>query len=241
VPQYERVHAVEDAHWWFVGLRELVVATIVGLLPRGGRVLDAGCGTGRVLAALPERYQRVGVDVNRAVLEIARRQIGLELHEASLAALPFDDASFDAAFSLDVLSDNRLADPTGALRELGRVLRPAAPLVLNLPAYEFLRSGHDVAAQTARRYTASTTRDLLVAGGFDGARITYRMTLVFPVAAARRLLRRGGVDSDVGEVDPRVNRALTALLRSENRVLRRATLPFGLSVFAVARRAEPVS
>ena len=234
-PQFERVHAVENDHWWFVGLRELVEHTIVRLLPAGGRVLDAGCGTGRVLAALPARYDRVGIDVNPDVVELAQRQPGIDVRVASLEALPFDDDAFDAALSLDVISDARVSDPHAALRELRRVLRPGAPLVLNLPAYEALRSGHDVAAQTGRRYTARSLRCLLEEAGFEPGRVTYRMAILFAPGAARRLLRRRGSESDVWAVRPAVNRALTGLLRAENRLLPHVPLPFGLSVFAVAR------
>lgn len=236
LPQYMRVKAVEDEHWWFVGLRELVAQTIGQLVPESGRILDAGCGTGRVLAELPERYDRVGVDLNPDVLAVAGALSGLELHKASLESLPFEDASFDAAFSLDVISDARLLDPAAALRELRRVLRPGAPLVLNLPAYEFLRGGHDIAAQTARRYTSGGVRRLLCEYGFEPERVGYRMTLLFPAAALARLLSSRDSASDVGEVAPRVNRALTRVLRIENRLIAHRMLPFGLSVFAVARR-----
>lgn len=235
-PQFERVSKLEDDHWWFVGLRELVVQTIVGFLPEGGRVLDAGCGTGRVLADFPDRYIRVGVDINPDVLELARRRPGLEVFEASLDRLPFADDSIDAAFSLDVISDARLADPGAALHELRRVLRPGAPLLLNLPAYESLRSGHDVVAQTGRRYTAKSVRRQLIAAGFQPVSVGYRMTLLLAPAAMRRLLRRRTVATDVEDVLPALNRALTALLRVENSLLARLSFPFGLSVLAVARK-----
>jgi SAM-dependent methyltransferase len=237
-PQFERVHAVEDTHWWFVGLRELVVSTIASLLPDGGRVLDAGCGTGRVLADLPVRYERVGVDVNPDVLALARRRPGLELHAATLERLPFEDDSFDAVFSLDVISDARLADPAAALRELRRVLRAGAPLILNVPAYELLRSGHDVAAQTGRRFTANRIRRELVEAGLQPTRVGYRMTALLPVAIVRRVLRRRRVATEVGAVNPTVNRVLTAVVRLENRVVLRVPLPVGLSIFAIARKVH---
>jgi SAM-dependent methyltransferase len=66
------------------------------LVPPGARVLDAGCGTGRVAIRLAELgYQCVGVDVDAAMLTEARRLApGLEWVEADLAAYraeePFD-------------------------------------------------------------------------------------------------------------------------------------------------------
>ena len=235
--QYERVHAVEQDHWWFVGLRELVVEALRERLARGARVLDAGCGTGRVLAEMPADWERVGLDSNPGVLALARAQEGIEWVEGSIDALPFADASFDAVVSLDVLSDARVADPLKAAGELRRVLRPGGVLVLNLPAYRWLMSGHDIVAQTGRRYTAKGVARLLAELGFGERRVGYRMTALFPVAVARRLARRGGASTDVGAVPARLNAVLTQLLRIENRIVRRVRLPFGLSVFAVAAAA----
>jgi 2-polyprenyl-3-methyl-5-hydroxy-6-metoxy-1,4-benzoquinol methylase len=69
------------------------------LLPRGARVLDAGCGTGRVGAALHARGHHVtGVDVDPALIEAARADHpGPRWEVADLATLRLDDDPFDAA------------------------------------------------------------------------------------------------------------------------------------------------
>src|SRR5436190_21109185 len=53
--EYERMHAVEDRMWWYRGLRSLVAQELAHALARctqTGPVLDAGCGTGGMLARL---------------------------------------------------------------------------------------------------------------------------------------------------------------------------------------------
>src|SRR5207302_1876675 len=92
--QYERVRRVETDHWWFVALRELVIQTLVRRHPDGGRVLDAGCGTGRLLRELPAGFARTGVDVEADVLAVAGADASeIELVEANLEQLPFADDS----------------------------------------------------------------------------------------------------------------------------------------------------
>ena len=95
--------------------------------PGQGRCLDIGCGTG---VAIPELqrlgWDVVGVDVSAEMLGRARK-LGAELHQADVASLPFEDASFDAAVSLWTHSD---VDDFGALlSEAARVLEPGSPFV----------------------------------------------------------------------------------------------------------------
>jgi SAM-dependent methyltransferase len=93
--------------------------------PGRGRCLDLGCGTG---VAIPELIRLgwtvVGVDVSDEMLSRARA-FGAELHRAPAEALPFDDASFDAAVSIWMHTD--VDDFSAILREAARVLRPGAP------------------------------------------------------------------------------------------------------------------
>jgi SAM-dependent methyltransferase len=93
--------------------------------PGRGRCLDLGCGTG---VAIPELarlgWTVVGVDVSEGMLERARAY-GAELHRAPGNALPFPEASFDAAVSIWTHTD--VDDFASILREAVRVLRAEAP------------------------------------------------------------------------------------------------------------------
>ena len=92
-----------------------------------GRCLDVGCGTGVSTAAVAGLgWSIVGVDVSAQLLEVPRAA-GFEVVRASTDALPFDDASFDAAVSVWTHTD--LDDFPTAMAEVTRVLRPSAPFV----------------------------------------------------------------------------------------------------------------
>ncbi len=100
-------------------------------LHEGYRVLDAGCGPGTItlgLAAAVPHGSVVGIDIQPHLVEAASanaRNAGVTnatFETASLYALPFPDASFDAAFVHAVLI--HLNDPAAAIAELRRVLRP---------------------------------------------------------------------------------------------------------------------
>jgi SAM-dependent methyltransferase len=92
-----------------------------------GRCLDLGCGTGVALEPLRRLgWSVVGTDVSEDLLAVAQER-GMETVRASGNALPFEDASFDAAVSIWTHTD--VEDFAAILDELARVLRPGAPFV----------------------------------------------------------------------------------------------------------------
>jgi 2-polyprenyl-3-methyl-5-hydroxy-6-metoxy-1,4-benzoquinol methylase len=116
----------------FAVLREEIRA----LLPAEA-LLDAGCGDGRFLAALPTLglvpARVVGVDIADSILTTARTAtatVGIdpELVRGNLERLPLGDSEFDLVVSIQVVE--HLLDPAAGVRELGRVLRPGGRLLL---------------------------------------------------------------------------------------------------------------
>jgi len=93
----------------------------------GGRCVDVGCGTGLAAAAVEELgWSVVGVDISADVLAGARAR-GIDVVQAPAEALPFDEASFDAAVSFFTHTD--IDEFAGAMHEVARVLRFDAPFV----------------------------------------------------------------------------------------------------------------
>jgi SAM-dependent methyltransferase len=165
----------------------------------------------------------------------------------SVSALPFRDASFDVVVSLDVLYHRAVADDLAAARELGRMLRPGGILLLNLPAYDSLRSAHDRVIHTARRYTRARVAKLLAAAGLEPLRVRHWNTFLFPLAAAVRLWgrlratvagRTPPEESDLHPVSPWLNEALRRVVGWELALRDRWDPPYGLSIVAVGRKPE---
>lgn len=239
--QYALMNALEGQFWWYQALHADLHDALVALdLPRDAVLLDAGCGTGgllRGLERLAPGWSLVGVEREPVALVPARRKTHAALVRGSIDALPFPSESFHAIVSADVVYHDGVDEPA-ALAELWRCLRPGGRLLLNLPAYEWMRSAHDAHVHGARRYRASGLRRRLAAAGFVDLRVGYRNSLLFPLMAAHRLTSgRRAVASDVRPLPPWLDQLLRAVTRGE-RALRRASLrlPFGGSVFAVAAR-----
>lgn len=93
----------------------------------GKDVLECGCGTGLILERIQEHARHAtGIDLSPGMLELARAR-GLDVHEGSVTALPFPDASFDVTCSFKVLA--HVPDIGRALAEMARVTRPGGVIL----------------------------------------------------------------------------------------------------------------
>ena len=230
--------------WWFAAVHALVEGA---LRRRPGReelpLLDAGCGTGGLLHALEARMAprpMVGIDVSPAAISRARRKSRTPLAIASVSALPFSEQAFGAVVSIDVLC-HREVPPARALEEFHRILAPGGTLVLNLPAYRWLYSAHDIRVHNARRFERSEIRAMLSTSGFVEVDVGHWNTLPFPLMVLQRLVlarrRDADAESDVMEFSPMIDRMLRVLMSGERRMRDAGMrMPFGGSLLAVAAR-----
>jgi len=231
--------------WWFAAAHANLLMLYERALPRPGRLLDAGCGTGGLLAKLGARYPErsaVGVDVAAIACARARSKSGQPVCAGSVDALPFADGAFTAIFSADVLC-HRAVDEHEALRQFHRVLGRGGLLVLNLPSYRWMLSRHDSAVHNARRYTRKSLAALLRAAQFRPLYSGYWNTVLFPLMLVTRKLlpaRRGG-GSDVRLYPRPVEASCRAATGLERWLMRGGlSLPFGGSLVAIAVKEEGV-
>ncbi len=240
---------VEDRHWWYASLHELIL-DFVAKEERSGRslrMLDAGCGTGRLCQLLEKCGEVEGCDLSPEAIAFSRARGLTAVSCANLNSTDLGEGRYDVITSIDVLYHSAVADDAAVLAKFYRALRPGGLLILNLPAHEFLRSTHDIAVHTHKRYTRRELLPLLTREGFSVERATYRLAFLFiPIACcrlAKRLLPRSpeaeDVASDVTLSPAPVNSLLLQLVRAENLLLRHCSMPIGTSLFVTARR--PVS
>ncbi len=248
---YEYLYQLEETFWWFAGMREVAAVLLDPFLSEqcDRVILDAGCGTGGNLAWL-RRYagagRVVGLDYMNTALRFCRQNGERFLVQASATDLPFADAAFDLVTSFDVLVQiPGVGADEQAMREMWRVLKPGGLAFVRGAAYEWMKSGHDAALDTQRRYTLAEFSSKLERTGFRVLRQTYANSLLFPAAALRRLvLKRLGLadsGSDVKPLSPSLqwlNRLFEQALLLEARYLRRPTakLTFGLSAICVVQK-----
>jgi ubiquinone/menaquinone biosynthesis C-methylase UbiE len=242
--EYRRLAQEESALWWFDLLHRNLFASLDALdLPQLGlKCADLGCGTGGFVVELRKRFPTwsvVGLDKSKTALEFARRRHGPCFVLADAQSPPFKAELFDVVFAADVLY-HRSVEPARMLQAIFAILKPGGVVILNNPAYEWLRSYHDTFVHTARRYTTGRIAADLSNAGFTVVRCTYWNTVLFPLMVLKRKILTGSASrSDVGEVQPWLNRLFTLVSLPEPALIRYGVdLPFGGSVLAIGRKGQ---
>ncbi|VVB84937.1 Ubiquinone/menaquinone biosynthesis C-methyltransferase UbiE [uncultured archaeon] len=112
-----------------------------------GRLLDAGCGTGKYTIPLKMRgFDVTGVDVSPGALKMAAkvsksRELDIEFLAADICRLPFPDASFDVIWCCGVLQHLLLSEREQAVSEFRRLLPRRGRLFLEVMGKEDMRYG----------------------------------------------------------------------------------------------------
>ncbi|WP_062386471.1 class I SAM-dependent DNA methyltransferase [Demequina iriomotensis] len=145
-----------------------------GMLPAAASVLDAGCGTGRMLAYLRARDTRMtlaGIDLSAGMLAEARRLgVAADLAVGELTDLPHGDRSLDGVLAWYSIIHTASHDLPHLWRELHRVLRPDGVLLLAFHAgtgrREIARAYGLEVDLTAFLHEVPGVTETLVAAGF---------------------------------------------------------------------------
>jgi len=238
-------YQAEQSHFWFRGFRQYVrplLERAVAGVPTP-LLIDCGCGTGSNLAMLRQYGAAVGFDVTWRGVAFARAH-GHQVSRASIAAIPFPDATFHVATSFDVLQCLPDDVQRVALAEMTRVLKPGGWMVLNVAALDILHGRHSVLSHEYRRYSRPGLRAIVEGAGLRIERLTFVHCSLMPVILPVRLWHRvaaGAGDVPAGEKEitipmAPVNAALSALVSLEALALRVVDMPVGSSLMCLAQK-----
>lgn len=139
-----------DSNWSALDIERIIAATRVDpfflplvdqYVPRGGKLLEAGCGLGQWVTVLRERgYSSFGLDYVIEALRTAVQNGGgtSVFARGDVRALPFADGTFDAVTSFGVV-EHFWNGPTPLLSDMVRVLKPGGVMFVSVPYFNPLR------------------------------------------------------------------------------------------------------
>lgn len=246
ISEYKNIFENESTHFYYVGTHNAVLALLDLYLKkkRGNVILDAGCGTGSLIKKLKRFGEIYGIDVSSEALKFAKKNGLKKIIKASVEKIPFKDNKFDVVISIDVLYHKAVKSDLRALKEFKRILKPGGIIVVKNPAHNWLRGAHDIVIHTKRRYSKNQFGKKLNRAGFETVKLSYINLAFFPLAILKRLsetVTKSHGASDVGALPKFINNLLIDIFDLETSILLKTQIPFGLSIFAVAKKPPNIT
>jgi SAM-dependent methyltransferase len=238
--EYAKMFNLETHYWWYQGLNELVLHYIKQCRADTPlKILDAGCGTGRMTELLHEYGIIEGIDYSSVAIDFCKKR-GLK-NTTVMDLNTWEPAAdmYDTIVSLDVIYHAGITDDIAILRKFYTALKPQGILILNLPAFDCLQREHDQVVFGKRRYQRYKTVRELNQIGFSCIVSTYRLPALFIFIMLKNLLSRKqpSLESDLKELPTYINKFLFFINHIENKIITSGIrLPFGSSLFIVCKK-----
>jgi 2-polyprenyl-3-methyl-5-hydroxy-6-metoxy-1,4-benzoquinol methylase len=218
-------------HWYYRSKAAALRRMVGALAPK--RILDVGAGSGffsRHLLAEAGAQSALCVDIGYP-----------SDRDESAAGKPVlyrrdtGPTDCDLVLMMDVLE--HVDDDRALLRHYATRVPPGAHFLVTVPAFGFLWSGHDVFLEHKRRYRLGEIEATMRDAGLQVVRGAYYFGLIFPLAAAVRLVERNTTEprSSLKNHDPLTNGILSAMCAAELPLFPINRLA-GLSAFVLARK-----
>jgi SAM-dependent methyltransferase len=233
---YDQMADLDERHWWYRARREVLAALIRRRArpPKGGKLLEIGCGTGHNLAMLGEFGDVDALELDASARAFAERRLGRPVMSAPLPELRgVAGQYYDLIGAFDVIE--HVADDRAALASIATRLKPGGRLVMTVPAHQWMWSAHDDVNHHQRRYSKRALKRLVEGSPLKLEAIGYFNSLLFPLAVAERLASRasGKEHSNLSLPPAPVNYLFERAFAAERGLIGRVPLPPGLSLFAV--------
>jgi SAM-dependent methyltransferase len=242
---YVEMAALQNTHWWFVARRRILQKTISALdLPDNAKILEIGSGTGSNLSLLSVYGTVLGLEMSQDAIDMARQAGNTSANiSMQLGKCPDDLNQIITKFDLICLFDvlEHIDEDATTLTRLKALLKPNGKIIISVPAFQWLWSGHDQFLHHKRRYTKQTLSSCLEEAQLAARYISYFNCLLFPLAVLGRLfdrLMQKKNSSGSTVPSPFINRFLMRIFASERHLLVRYSFPFGLSLLAIAQSRD---
>jgi 2-polyprenyl-3-methyl-5-hydroxy-6-metoxy-1,4-benzoquinol methylase len=232
---YEREYVeAEQSNAWFVKRKELVYSLLASFSRRSA-ILEIGCGSGYILDHLQKNgFMNVsGVDSSKNFLKYYK-------NIKKSTKLIVQKNKYDLILLLDVIEHVRKEETL--LKKIYAMLKQDGILIISAPAYGFLWSHHDDLNKHYRRYTKSSLNVILNKNNFLIKRSTYWNSIMLPpIFLIKQIEKMLNIKKSNIESTPTWFNGIYKLILSVENIFVRSgvSLPFGLSIFTVAKKHNP--
>ena len=235
-------YQLEENYWWCVARREVILSLISKFkLSKKAHILDIGCSTGCFIQELIKKgFKNVyGVDISEQSIAQCRKKGLKNIENMDAAGMRFNNNTFDLIISSDSLE--HLKNDQKALRDWNRMLRPNGILIAFVPAYKFLWCIHDISNHHFRRYSKWELCNKLLRANYSIVRCSYCNSILFApigmlILLSKLIVRKSVHSNKIFFIPGWLNNLLIQVMRFENKLIENNNIPFGISIFFIARK-----
>jgi len=234
---YETLFTTEENHWWYRVRRKIVTDLISKYSQQEIKIVDIGCGTGRLMLDLQRLGQVFGMDASQKAIEFCRSRGITNLQLGDITRLPYEENEFDVVLCLDVLEHTE--DDIQAIKEIKRIAKPGGLIIIFVPAFPFLWGVSDIVSNHFRRYTAKEMISKIEKENLHIVEDSYFNSILFlPIFITRKVVNlfKIPLKSENNLNTGLVNKILFYIFNFEATLLKIIKLPFGVSYLMVLRK-----
>jgi SAM-dependent methyltransferase len=234
---FEELRQREEQSFWFVARNKLIVMALRRQFPTARSLLEVGCGTGFVLAAIESALpdmRLAGSEVFSVGLgHAAARVRRADLFQMDARRMPFVE-EFDVVAAFDVLE--HIDEDLEALKQMHRTATKGGGILLTVPQHPSLWSGVDEYACHRRRYTRTELCSKVETAGFDIVNVTSFVSLLLPLMYVSRWKKMGSASAEL-QIGRLANAVLGGVMNVERAIIGAGlSLPAGGSLLLAARK-----
>lgn len=238
---YHKMYLNEEHHWWFKSKADIVKTMSNFFIEDmdSKKILDAGCGTSFLSKNISKNINNIyNVDNCPISLDYSKKRGMLNIVNADLDCLPFENCVFDVGVCMDVIEHNE--DDQAIVDELARVIKKGGILIAAAPAARSLWGPQDKKLGHYRRYGKDEFKKLFEKD-FISLKMSYFNFLLFPPMFILRkifnmfpniLKERDELDINSGFL----NNFLYRIFSFEAILLKYVNFPIGVSLIAIVRK-----
>jgi SAM-dependent methyltransferase len=241
--EYQLVSEVQTSHWWWIGRRKILEILIENHfdLTLKLRIADVGAGFGANISMLRQYGDVTALELNKAAIMQMGKKWGQSIRTIIWKSPEKIEGYFDLILLADVLE--HIPDDREAVTWIWEHLAPGGCVVITAPAHLYLWSDMDDVVCHYRRYSVQEIRSLFHAP-FETVYLSYYNFFLFPVKLLfvgvirlRRLMFNNAPKRSFNDKPLHiVNSLFTYVLYLEAKLMKYATLPYGVSLVCIMRK-----